>query len=154
MCLSLCLSGQSAIKPILMECYSDSCLLEVSLISTPDLWMSNGVTIRFLVTSLTKLHLPHLLSLAAKSRKSPFFHWKIMEPALLLQTFNVANFLSSLFQNCSATQSCLWGLRAVSSTSWFGFWLWYAMSAVSPYKDRCEFLLCYYLLLRLNAKLI
>ena len=39
-------------------------LLEGSPISTKELWSSVRVTIGFLVTSLTKAHLPRLLSLA------------------------------------------------------------------------------------------
>jgi hypothetical protein len=41
-------------------------LLEGSPISTEELWNSVRVTIRFLVTSLTKALLPRLLSLAGK----------------------------------------------------------------------------------------
>ena len=42
-------------------------LLEGSTISTEELWSSVRVTIRFLVTSLTKVRLPRFISLAGQT---------------------------------------------------------------------------------------
>ena len=60
-------------------------------------WSSVRVTIRFLVTSLTKALLPRLLSLArwpALGRVlvvPNFFHLRIMEATVFLRTFNGAD---------------------------------------------------------------
>ena len=52
-------------------------LLEVSPISTEELWSSVRVTIRFLVTSLTKALLPRLLRLAGQSLGGSNFFPKV-----------------------------------------------------------------------------
>ena len=71
-------------------------LQEVSPISTEELWSSVRVTIRFLVTSLTKALLPRLLSLAGRPALGRvvvvpnFFHLRMMEATVFLGTFNAA----------------------------------------------------------------
>ena len=71
-------------------------LLEGSPISTEELWSSVRVTISFFVTSLTKAHLPRLLSLdrVASSRKSScgskLLPLRMMEATVFLGTFNAA----------------------------------------------------------------
>lgn len=70
--------------------------LEVSPISTQDLWSSTRVTTGFLVTSLTRALLPRLLSLARWTALGRvlivpnFFHLRIMEATVLLKTFDAA----------------------------------------------------------------
>ena len=72
-------------------------LLEGSPISTEELWSSVRETIGFLVTSLTKALLPQLLILARRSALgrvvgvSNFFHLKMMEATVFLETFNAAD---------------------------------------------------------------
>ena len=118
-------------------------LLEVSPISTQDLWSFARVTIGFLVISLNKTVLPRLLSLAGwnNSRKS------FLEVAKLLPFKNYGGhcglgnlqcrgFFFCLPQICASTQSCLWALQTVPSTSWLGFCSDMHMSAVRPYIDR------------------
>jgi hypothetical protein len=71
-------------------------LLEGSPISTEELWSSVRVTIRFLVTSLTKALHPQLLNLARlpvleRVLVVPnFFHLRMMEATVFLGTFNAA----------------------------------------------------------------
>ncbi|KAK3510414.1 hypothetical protein QTP70_005910 [Hemibagrus guttatus] len=71
-------------------------LLEGSPLSTEKRWSSFRVTMRFLVTSLTKALLPRLLGLArwpALGRVlvvPNFFHLRIMEATVLIGTFNAA----------------------------------------------------------------
>ena len=68
-------------------------LLEVSPMSTEELCSSVRVTIRFLVTSLTKALLPWLLRLARRPALgrvlvvSNFFHLRMMEATMFLGTF-------------------------------------------------------------------
>ena len=59
-----CLKGYGTIKSL------GNTVLEDYLISTEELWSSVRVTLKFLVTSLTKALLPRLLGRAASSRKS------------------------------------------------------------------------------------
>ena len=72
-------------------------LLDISPISTERLWSSVRVTIRFLVTSLTKALLPRLLSLAGRPALGKilvvqnFFQLRMMEATLFLGTFNAAD---------------------------------------------------------------
>jgi hypothetical protein len=69
-------------------------LLEGYPTSTEELWSFVRVTIRFLVTSLTKAPLPRLHSLAgwpAPGRVlvvTNFFHFRMMEATVFLGTFN------------------------------------------------------------------
>ena len=71
-------------------------LLEGSPISTEELWSSVRVTIRSLVSSMTKALLPRLLSLArwpALGRVlvvPNFFHLRMMEATVFFETFNAA----------------------------------------------------------------
>ena len=71
-------------------------LLEVSPISTEELWSSVRVTIGFLVTSLTKALLPRLPSLAGRPALERvlvvpnFFHLRMTEAIVFLGTFNAA----------------------------------------------------------------
>ena len=64
--------------------------MEGSHISTEELWSSVRVTIRFLVTSLTKALLPRLLSLARRPALGSvlvvpnFFHLRIIEATVFL----------------------------------------------------------------------
>jgi hypothetical protein len=70
--------------------------LEGSPISTEELWSSVRVTIRFLVTYLTKVLLPRLLSLAGRPALGGvlvvpnLFHLRMMEATVFLGTFNAA----------------------------------------------------------------
>ena len=72
-------------------------LLEDSPISTEKLWSSVRVTIGFLVTSLTKTLLSRLLSLAGRPALGRvlvvpnFFHLRMMESTVFLETFNAAD---------------------------------------------------------------
>ena len=72
-------------------------LLEGSPISTEVLWSSVRVTIRFLVTSLTKVLLPRLLSLAGRPALGRvlvvpnFFHLRIMKATVFFGTYNDAD---------------------------------------------------------------
>ena len=66
-------------------------LLEGSPISTEELWSSVSVTIRILVTSLTKAFHPRLLSLALVVPN--FFHLRMTETTVFLGTFNAAEFI-------------------------------------------------------------
>ena len=72
-------------------------LLEGSPISTEELWSSVRVNIGFLVTSLTKALLPRLLSLAGWPALGRvlvvpiFFHLRMMEATVFLETFNAAD---------------------------------------------------------------
>ena len=71
-------------------------LLESSPISTEELYSSVRVTIRFLVTSLTKALLPRLLSLAGRPALGRvlvvpnFIHLRMMEATVFLETVNAA----------------------------------------------------------------
>jgi hypothetical protein len=71
-------------------------LLEGSPISTEELWSSVRVTIRFLVTYLTKALLPRLSSLAVLPALGrvlvvpKFVHFRMMEATVFLGTFNAA----------------------------------------------------------------
>lgn len=83
-------------------------VLRVLLIPRPDLWSSTRVTIRFLVTSLSKALLPRLLSLARRLT---------LRGVLVVPNFfsyggynaleNITFFFRILPQICSLTQSCV-----------------------------------------------
>ena len=62
-------------------------VLEVSPISTEELWSSVRVIIRFLVTSPTKALLPRLLRVLVVPN---LFHLRMMEATVFLGTFNMA----------------------------------------------------------------
>ena len=102
-------------------------LLDGSPISPEELWSSGRMIIGVLVTYLTKVLLPRLLSLArrpALGRKlvvPNFFHLRMMETTVFLGTFNDADIFGNLPQICALTQSCLRALRTIPSTSWLGF---------------------------------
>ena len=72
-------------------------LLEGYPISTEELWSFVRVTITFMVTSLTKALLPHLLSLAGWPSLGiilvvpNFFHLRMMEAIVFFGTFNAAD---------------------------------------------------------------
>ena len=72
-------------------------LLEGFPISTEELWSFVRVPIGFLVTSLTKILLPRLLSLAGRPAQGRvlvvpnFIHLRMMEAAVLLGTFSAAD---------------------------------------------------------------
>ena len=72
-------------------------LLEGSPITIEELGSSVRETIGFLVTSLTKSLLPQLLSLLSQPALgnilgvSNFFHLKMMEATVFLETFNAAD---------------------------------------------------------------
>jgi len=71
-------------------------LLEGSPLSTEQCWSTVRVTIRFLVTSLTKALLPRLLRLAGRPALgrvlvvAHFFHLWMIEATVLIGTFNAA----------------------------------------------------------------
>lgn len=104
-------------------------VLCVLLIPRPDLWSSTRVTIRFLVTSLSKALLPRLLSLARRLT---------LRGVLVVPNFfsyggynaleNITFFFRILPQICSLTQSCVWALQASSPDLMAWFLLWYAFS--------------------------
>jgi hypothetical protein len=87
-------------------------LLEGSPIPTEELWSSVKVTIRFLVTSLTKALLPQKLCLAIRPALGrvlvvpSFFHIRMMEATVFLDL----QFFGTLPQICASTQSCLGAL--------------------------------------------
>jgi hypothetical protein len=87
-------------------------LLEGSSISTEELWSSFRVTIRFLVTSLTKALLPRLLRLTGQPALGRDHSWWPSMPH---------KFFGTLPQICVSTQSCLGALRTIRPTSWLGF---------------------------------
>ena len=71
-------------------------LLEVSQISTEELWSSVKVTVGFLGTSLAKALLPRLLNLSGQPALGRvlvvpnFFHLRMMEATVPLWNFNAA----------------------------------------------------------------
>ena len=111
-------------------------LLEGSPIYIEELWSSVRVTIRFLVTSLTKVFLPRLLSLAERPALRRvlvvpnFLHFRMMEANVFLGNFNAAD----IFWYHSP-DLCLDTILPRSSTvnsfnlmAWF--LLWHALSTV------------------------
>lgn len=96
--------------------------VELSPISLLHLWSSATVIFGFFFTSLTQTLLPWLLSLAGwpglrRVLVIPnFFHYRIMEAALLLVTLSVSE-----KHNCALPPFCLWAPSAVPSTSRFSF---------------------------------
>jgi hypothetical protein len=117
-------------------------LLEGSPISTEELWSSVRVTIGFLVTSLTKVLLLRLLSLAGRSALGRvlvvpnFFQLRMMEATVFLGTFNAAD----IFWYPSP-DLCLDKILSRSSTdNSFTLMAWFllcnALSTVGPYVDR------------------
>ena len=111
-------------------------LLESFLISTEELWSSVRLTIRFLVTSLTKALLPRLLSLAGQPALGRVlvvpncFHLRIMEATVSLGIFNGAEicwcpspdlWLDTILSRISTDNSL--NLMAL-------FLLWHALSTV------------------------
>ena len=92
-------------------------LLEGFPVSTEELWSSLRVTIRFLVTSLTKALLPRLLSLAGRPALGRvlmvpnFFHLRMMEATVVLGTFNAAEMLGF-----PSPDLCLDTILSLSST--------------------------------------
>ena len=108
-----------------------------------ELWSSVRVTIVFLVTSLTKAHLPRLLSLAGRQALGRvlvvpnFFHLRMMDATVFLETFNAAEMFWYPYPDL-----CFDTILSRSSTdnsfelmAWF--LLWHALSTVEPYIDRC-----------------
>ena len=110
-------------------------LLEGSPISTEELWSSLRVTIRFLVTSLTKALLPQLLRLAGRTAfgGSKLLSFKnngghcVLGDHQCCKTFLVP-FPRSMVRHNPA-------LQTIPSTSWLG--LFSALSTVGPIIDRC-----------------
>ena len=108
-------------------------LLEVSLISTQELWSSARVS---------SSRGPRLLSLTGRPAlgRVPvvpnFFHLRIMKATVLLGTFNTAEMFFCLPQDCLNTI-----LSLSSAGSSFDFMAWfllrYALLAVRRYMDRC-----------------
>ena len=91
-------SGHSTIKAYWWSAAEMVVLLEGSPISTEGLWSSVRVAIGLLVTSLTKVLLSRLLSLAGQRALGRvlvvpnFFHLRMMEATVSLGTFNAADF--------------------------------------------------------------
>ena len=102
-------------------------LLEGSLISREELYSSVRVTIRFLVTSLTKALLLRLLILARRPALGRvlvvpnFFNLRMMEATVFSGTSMLQKCFGTLPQICALTQSCLRALQTIPSTSWLGF---------------------------------
>ncbi len=95
-----------AIKPRSMECCRDVCPVDFSYLHIRS-WSSNRVTIRFLVTSLTKALLHQLLSLARRPALGRVLLFqtssiKGIRDYMLLWPFNEADFFSELFPRCVA----------------------------------------------------
>ena len=139
-------SSHSTIKAWLVECCRDGCL-SGRFSHLEELWSSASVTIRFLITSLTKALLPRLLSLARWPALgivlmvANFFYSRRMEATVFLGHFNDAD----MFWYPSP-DLCLDTILSRSSTAnsfdliaWF--LLWHALSdlvgTVGPYIDRC-----------------
>ena len=84
------------------------------------------VTIRFLVTSLTKALLPQLLSLAGRPALGRalvvlnFFHLRMMCSLCSWGPSMLQTFFGTLPQMC-LDKTCLWALRRIPLTSWLGF---------------------------------
>ena len=80
----------------------------------------------FLVTSLTKALPPRLFSLAGRPALGRvlvvpnFFHLRMMESTVFLETFN-ADIFWYPSPICALTQFCLGALRTIPLTSWLGF---------------------------------
>ena len=110
--------------------------LEVSPISTQDLWISDRVSIRFLITSLTKALLPRMLSLAGWPALGRVHNFRIMEASMLLGTFKAAEFFKPSPDLCLDTIPSLCSSASSSFNHMACFLLWYALSAVRPYMDR------------------
>lgn len=120
-------SGHSAIKPMSVECYSDgwpsgsySHLHTGSLeLSQSDHQVLGHLSYQGPSTPIAQL------CWVASSRRSPGYFkllpFKNYGATVLLGTFNAADFVCSLPQIYASTQSCLWALQAVPSTSWLGF---------------------------------
>ncbi len=97
--------GHTSIKPRSMECCSDVCpsvgFSNLHIWS----WSSTRVTIRFLVTTLTKALLHQLLSLAS-SRKSPgcfkLLLLRVTETTCICDPSMKQTFFSKLFPRCVA----------------------------------------------------
>ncbi len=127
--------GHISIKPRLMECCSGVCpSVDFSYLHIWS-WSSTRVTIRFLVTTLTKALLHQLLSLARRPAKSPGCS-KLL-PLRVMETSMQHNF----FRNSSPE---VWfdAILSLSSTgslfdlrAWF--LLWYAFSAVIHFIKTC-----------------
>ena len=120
-------------------------LLEVSPISTQDLWSSARITTGFLGASLTKALLPLLLSLArcpALERLlvvPNFFHLRIMEATVLLGIFNAVDILLS-----PSPDLCLDTILPLSSVgSSFNLMAWSLLicivSCETLYRQLCAF---------------
>jgi hypothetical protein len=52
---------------------------------------------------------------------SNFFHLRMMEATVFLETFNAAEMFGTLPYIFASTQSCLGALQTIHSTSWLGF---------------------------------
>ncbi len=100
-------SCHTAIKPRSMECCSDVCpSVEFSYLHIWS-WSSSRVTIRFLVTTLTKALLHQLLSLARRPD--------------LRRVLVVSTYKGNRDYMCRLTQTCFWALQADLLTSGLGF---------------------------------
>ena len=92
-----------------------------------------GVTVRFLVTSLTKTLLARLLSLAGETTlgRVPvvpnFFHFTIIQATVLLGTLKASEIVYTLALIYASPQRAPW--------SWF--LSWHAVRIVGPYIHRC-----------------
>ncbi len=119
--------GHTAIKPRSVECCSDVCpsvgFSHLHIWS----WSSTRVTIRFLVTSITKSLLHQLLSLARRPAlgRGPgcfkLLPLRIMEATCFCEPSMQQIFFLTLPQMCGLTQTCFWALQADSLTSGLGF---------------------------------
>jgi len=114
-------------------------LLEGSPLSTEKRWISVRVTIRFLVTSLTKALLPRSLSLAGRPALQRvlvvpnFFRLRMMEATVLIGTFNAAEIC--LYPSPDLCLNIILSRRSTdNSMAWFV--LWHALLTVTPYIDR------------------
>ena len=116
--------------------------LEGSPISTEELWISVRVTIRFLVTSLTKALLPRLLSLAGQPALGRvlvvpnFFHLKMIEATVFLGNFNAADIFWYPSPDLCLDTILPWSSTNNSFDIMAWFLLWQALSTVGPYIDR------------------
>ncbi len=133
-------SCHTATKPSLVECCSDVCpSVDFSHLHISS-WSSTRVTIRFLVTTLTKALLHHLLSSMSSSKKSPrcfeLLPLRVTETTCFCDP-SVKQIFSELFPRCVAWH------KTVSELYRQFFWLqslgllWYALSAIRPFIKTC-----------------
>ncbi len=126
----------TAIKPRSVKCCSDVCPSVAFSYLHIWSWSSTRVTIRFLVTTLTKALLHQLLSLSRRevsSKKNPgclkLVPLRLMETTCLFDPSMQNIFIWTLPQMCSLMHTCFWALQtSFDLRAWF--LLWYTFPSV------------------------